>query len=142
MGNVKDLNVKNQKYYHFDDMIDIRKSESNLLKIDKKSYRDFDIYHIGYLTVKKFSNWNSDCDYEYIRSINPLYLIFKSATGYFKEEYVEKYLILNCNKKYEEVLSEIKSKIITINDAKELFYEKDYVKTSVNTDDDVPMNKY
>ena len=64
MGNVKDLNIKNWTYYYFDDMIDIRKFEPNLLKIDKKSYRDFDSYYIGYLTIKKFSNCNGDWDYE------------------------------------------------------------------------------
>ena len=32
MGNVKDLNIQNQTYYYSDDMIDIRKFESNLLK--------------------------------------------------------------------------------------------------------------
>ena len=80
MRNAKDLNIKNQKYYYFDDMIDILKI---LLKIDKKSHREFGIYYIGYLTIKKFSNYNGDCDYENIRSVNPLYLIFHSARGYF-----------------------------------------------------------
>ena len=85
MGNAKFLNIKNRTYYYFDDMIDIRKSESNVLKIDKKSHRDFDIYYIGYLTIKRFNNCNGDCDYENICSVNPLYSIFHSATGYFKE---------------------------------------------------------
>ena len=67
-------------------MIDIRNFHSNLLKIDKKSHRDFDIYYIGYNTVKKLSNCNCDCDYENIRSVNPLYLIIYSATGYSKEK--------------------------------------------------------
>ena len=102
MGKVKELNIKNWTYYYFDDIIDIRKFESNLLKIDKNSHRDFDIYYIGYNTIKKLSNCN--CDYENIRSLNLLYLIFHSATGYFKEEYGEKYLILNLTEKYEEVL--------------------------------------
>ena len=51
-------------YYYFDDMIDIRKFESNFLKINKKSHKDFDIYYIGYLTIKKFNNCNGDCDYK------------------------------------------------------------------------------
>ena len=59
MGEVKELNIKNRTYYYFDDMIDIRKFESNLLKINKMSYRDFDIY-IGYNTIKKLSNCNCD----------------------------------------------------------------------------------
>ena len=32
-------------------------------------------------------------------------------------------------------------KIETINDRKELVYEKDYTKIGLNTDDDVPLNK-
>ena len=54
---------------------------------------------------------------------------------------VKKYLILDLIEIYEEILSEIKSKTNTIDDRKELFYEKDYVKIGVNTGDDVPMNK-
>ena len=47
MGKFRDLNIKNRTYYYFDDIIDIRKFESNLLKIDKKPYKDFNIYFIG-----------------------------------------------------------------------------------------------
>ena len=56
MGQVKELNIKNQTYYFFDDMIDIKNFNSNLLKIDKKSHKDIDIYYIGYITIKKFSD--------------------------------------------------------------------------------------
>ena len=52
MGQVKEINIKNQTYYFFDDMINIKNFHSNLLKIDKKSYKDIDIYYIGYITVK------------------------------------------------------------------------------------------
>ena len=86
MGQVKEINIKNQTYYFFDDMIDIRNFHSNLLKIDKKSHKDIDIYCIGYITIKKFS------DYENIHSVNPLYLIIHSATGCFKEKQRQKIL--------------------------------------------------
>ena len=69
MGEVKELNIKNQSYYFFDDIIDIRNFHSNLLKIDKKSHKDFDIYYIGYITIKKFSDY--------------------AAAGYFKEKTVK-----------------------------------------------------
>ena len=84
MGETKELSIKNQTYYFFDDMIDIRNFQSNLLKIDKKPYKDIDIYYIGYITIKKIG------DYENIHSVNPLYLIFHSVTEYFKQEYGEK----------------------------------------------------
>ena len=141
MGEVKDLNIKNQTYYYFDDIIDIINFHSNLLKIDKKLHKDFDIYYIGYNTIKKLNNCNCNCDcdcnYENIRSMNPLYLIIHSAAGYFEE----KYLILDLTEKYEEVLSEIKSEIETINSGKEFFYEKNHSEIGVKTDDNVPLNK-
>ena len=70
-----------------------------------------------------------------------MYLIIYSATGYFKEKYGEKYLILDSTEKYDEVFSGIKKEIETINGGKELFYEKNYAKIGVNTDDDISLNK-
>ena len=37
MGNIKEINIKTQTYYFFDDMINIKDFDPNLLKIDKKS---------------------------------------------------------------------------------------------------------
>ena len=74
-------------------------------------------------------------------SINPLYLLIHSATGYFKEENSKKYLILDSTEKYKEVFSKIISEIKTINGGKELFYEKNYARIYINTDDDIPLNK-
>ena len=135
MGETKELNIKNQTYYFLDDMIDIKNFHSNLLKIDKKPYKDIDIYFIGYVTIKKFG----DC--ENIHSVNPLYLTIYSATEYFKEKYGEKYLILDPVEKYEEVFSAILSEIETINGGEKLFYEKHYAKIKVNTDDDITLSK-
>ena len=135
MRKAKELNIKNPTYYFLDDMIDIRNFQSNLLKIDKKLYKDIEIYYIGYITSKKFG----DC--ENIHSVNPLHLVIHSATGYFKEKNDEKYLILDSTEKYEEVFSGIKSEIETINSGEKMYYEKHYAKIGVNTDDDVPLNK-
>ena len=135
MGKVTDLNIKNKTNYFFKDMINIKDFQSNLLTIDKKPYKDFDTYHVGYITIKKIGDCNN------IRSVNPLYLIFNSATGYFKEENEEKYLILDSTEKYEEVFSEIKSEIETINGGEKMYYEKNYDRIGVNTDDVVPFNK-
>ena len=94
MREYKQLNIKSQTYYFLDDMIHIRNFQSNLSKIDKKPYKDVDIYYIGYITTKKFN------DYEHIHSVNPLYLIINFATGYFKEENSEKYLVIYVTEKY------------------------------------------
>ena len=117
MGEVKKINIKSA-YHYFEDMINTKNFHLNLLKIDKKSHEDIDIYYIGYIMIKKLS----DCDN--IHSVNPLYLIIHSATGYFKVKNGEKYLILDSAEKYEEVFSEIILEIKTLNSRKELFYEK------------------
>ena len=44
MGKVTDLNIKSETYYFFNDMKDF---QSNLLKMDKKPHKDFDIYYVG-----------------------------------------------------------------------------------------------
>ena len=135
MGEVKKINIKNRTYYFFDDMTDIKNFHSNLLKIDKKSHKDINIYFIGYITIKKFG----DC--ENIHSVNLLYLIIHSATGHYKEKNGEKYLIIDSIEKYEDVFSGIRSEIKTINGRKELFYEKNYARIGLNTDDDLHLNK-
>ena len=118
MGETEELNIKNQTYYFINDIIDMRNFHSNLLKIDKKLYKEIDIYHIGYITIKKFS----DC--ENIHSVNPLYLIIYSATGYFKEKNGKKHLVIDLTEKYQEVFSGIRPEIETLNGGKELFYGK------------------
>ena len=68
-------------------MINITNFDPNLLKIDKKSYKNIDIYYIGYTTMK-------DSDYIKINSVNPLYLITGEVDGYFEEINGEEYLTL------------------------------------------------
>ena len=38
MGIVQQIDIKNRTYYFYNDMVDIEKCDSNLLKIDEKSY--------------------------------------------------------------------------------------------------------
>ena len=54
MGNIKEINIKNRTYYFFDDMINIEDFDPNLLKIDKKLYKNINIYYIRYITMKDF----------------------------------------------------------------------------------------
>ena len=53
MGLLKQINIKDRTYYFYNDMTNIKKFDSDLLKIDKKSYKDIGIYNIGYITIKK-----------------------------------------------------------------------------------------
>ena len=80
MGLVKQIDIKNRTYYFYNDMINIKKFDSNLLKIDKKSYKDIGIYNSGYVTIKKIDS------YENIYNVNPLYLIITHASGYIEEK--------------------------------------------------------
>ena len=50
MGEVKQINIKNQTYYFYNDMI-------NLIKIDKKHYKEINIYYIGYITIRKIHDY-------------------------------------------------------------------------------------
>ena len=36
MGDVKQIEIKNRTYHFYNDMINLKNSESNLLKLDKK----------------------------------------------------------------------------------------------------------
>ena len=51
--NKKQINIKNQTYSFYNDIIDFKDFDARLLKIDKKSYKNIGIYNIGYITIKK-----------------------------------------------------------------------------------------
>ena len=76
MGTIKQINIKNQTYYFYNDIIDLENFDSSVLKLDKKSYKNIGIYNIGYITIKKID----DC--KNIYSMNPLYLRITHASGY------------------------------------------------------------
>ena len=50
-GNNKTNRIKNRTYNVYNDMIDIKKCDSDLLKIDKKSNKNIGIYNIGYIKI-------------------------------------------------------------------------------------------
>ena len=83
---MKQINIKHHTYYFFNYMINIKDFDPSLLKINKKSYKNNGIYHNGYITIKRIS------DYENINSVNPLYLIIGEVDGYIEENNVNKYL--------------------------------------------------
>ena len=141
MGTGKQINIKNQTYYFYNDIIDLENFDSSVLKLDKKSYKNIGIYNIGYITIKKID------DYENIYSVNPLYLTITHASGYIEEKGVNKYLVFNSTdenkellKKYNDVFNGIRNKIKKIS-GDECDYEKDYMKIKFNSDDDLPLNK-
>ena len=54
MGKVKQINIKNWTYYFYNNQINLKDFDASLLKVDKKDYKEIDIYYIGYVTVKLF----------------------------------------------------------------------------------------
>ena len=74
MWNIKEINIKNRAYYFFNDMVNIKSFDWNLLKTDKKLCKNVD-------------------DYESINSVNPLYPVIGKLNEYIEKKNVKKYLI-------------------------------------------------
>ena len=53
MGKVKQIDIKNRTYYFYNHQINLKNFDASLLKVDKKDYKEIDIYYIGSVTVKK-----------------------------------------------------------------------------------------
>ena len=84
MGETKQINIKNRTYYFYNDQIDLKDFDAKLLKIDKKDYKDIDIYYLGYVTIKKVGDYNN------INSVNPLHLMIDEMIGHIEEKYEKK----------------------------------------------------
>ena len=85
MENIKEINIKDRTDYFFDNIINIKKFSANLSKIDKKSYKNIDIYYIGYVI-------KNDSKYVNIHSVNPFYFIVDKVDGFIEEKKGNKYL--------------------------------------------------
>ena len=54
MGEVKQIIIKNETYDLYNDLINLKSFEPNMLKIDKEHYKGINIYYNGYITIKKY----------------------------------------------------------------------------------------
>ena len=79
MRKVKQINIKTRTY-NFYNKINLKTFDARLLTVDKKDYKEIDIYYIGYVTVKKIANCKN------INSINPLYIMINEMIGHFEEK--------------------------------------------------------
>ena len=73
----RQLNIKNRKYNFYNDLINVLNFETNNLKLDKKTWKNIDVYYIGYVDKKSDLNVNS---------VNPLYLIINRVYGNVSEK--------------------------------------------------------
>ena len=136
---IKKMNIKNRTYYIYDDLIKLFDFNPNMLKLDKKTFKDINIYYNGYVTKKE--------EYK-INSVNPLYLLIYKIDDFIEEKRGNKYLniaFIDSNdevlRKVLSVLGGIKSGIEKINDNKSGEYERDYIKIKFDSDDKLPLNK-
>ena len=126
MGKIKQINIKNRTYYFYNDQINLKDFDARLLKVDKKDYKEIDIYYIGYVTIKKIANCNN------INSVNLLYLMIDKMIDHFEDKNENKYLVLddtNENEKFQRNMKKfgkVIKKIETINGGEKVEYEKDF----------------
>ena len=102
MGKIRQINIKNRTYYFYNDQINLKDFGASMLKIDKKNYKEINVYCIGYVTFKEIANCNN------INSVNPLYLIIDKMIGHFEEKRGNKYLVLDDIDENKEVSENIK----------------------------------
>ena len=108
MRSIKEINIKNRTYYFYNDIIYLKTFDSNNVKLDKKAYKDLEIYNVGYVTIKKIGDCYDD------KSVNLLYLRIDNASGYIEEINEDKYLIFDVRdenkvllKRYDDVFNGI-----------------------------------
>ena len=83
MAITKQINIKNGTYYFYNDLIKLFDFDPNMLKLDKKAFKDINIYYIGYVTKKE--------EYK-INSVNPLDLLIYKIDGFIEKKRGSKYL--------------------------------------------------
>ena len=94
----KQINIKSRTYYFCNNFINIKNFDPKLLKLDKKSFKNRAVYHIGYITKKD--------EYE-INSVNPLYLLLHRIDGFIEGKEGSKYLNIASTDSNSEVLKKI-----------------------------------
>ena len=116
---VKEIDIKNQTYYFFDDIINIKNFNPSNIKRDEKSYKNILIHYIRYVTIK---------DSKYVK-IN----IVKNNVSFYQWKHRK-------NKKYKEMWIKIKDLIRSLTKNSDNYDEK-YMKIKFNSDDELPLNK-
>ena len=95
MVTTKEMNITNRIYYFYNVLINIKDFDPKSLKLEKKSYKNIDIYYIGYITKK---------DEYKINSVNPLYLLVHRIDDFIEEKRGNKYFNIVFTDSNNEVL--------------------------------------
>ena len=130
---VRQLNNKNRAYYFLNDLINGLNFDPIKLKLDKKTWKDIDIYYIGYIDKSKLEDWQ-------VRSGNPLYLMINKVFCSVGEKNGVKYLKIEKNhsepalNKWNLVFDSIKDGIKKISN-EEVKFNDDFNKIKFISDD-------
>ena len=139
MGTTKEINIKNQTYYYYNDIIDLDEFDGTEIKADKKDFNDIDIYYLGY----EYKNKITECNV--IKSVNPLYLRIVDIKGQFEKGKDDVWYLVISDKGYVyeklvDISESIKNEIIE--KAWNAFeYDKDYVKIKFESNNTFPTDE-
>ena len=99
--------IKNKSYYFYNELINLSNFSMNKLKLDKKTWKDIDIYYIGNVGKNKPEDW---C----VNSVNPLYLMINNVFCFVGEKNGVKYLKIDKgNKNIEDSILSIWNKVFS-----------------------------
>ena len=82
MGETKQINTKNRSYYLYRNLINLKDFDAVFLKIDKKSYKNIDIYYIGHSPFIKIGDYWSSFTVNLCIWILPMQVDILSATPF------------------------------------------------------------
>ena len=129
------MKIKNRQDYLFNGnmIVNIKDFDTNLLKINKLSYKgvfSLNIYFIKYISTKNLNHMGVNHDKDF------LCLFLDDLDGYIKEDDGIKHLVFTPAEKNKEALKnyknfweEIKRQIESINDDETIEYRKDFLKS-------------
>ena len=140
----RELNIKNRTHYFYNDLINLSNFEVNNLTLDKKTWKDIDLYYIGYVDKDNPPEWN-------VNSVNPLYSIIIRVYATVSEENGAKYLKIDKGdamlKKFDQVFSETRFHIREMDEDRFNFktsyvnFNDGYDKIKFLTDDSLPLDE-
>ena len=139
METIKKINIKNQTYYFYNNIINLDEFDGKKIKVDKKDFNNIDIYYLGYEHKKKIA----ECDV--INSANPIYLRIVDMNGQFEKGKDDAwYLIISDDddvyKKLIDIFESLKNKIIEKR-WHLVKYDKDYMKIKFESNNIFPAGK-
>ena len=119
MGEIKQINIKNQIYYFYNDIINLDEFDGSKIKVDRKNFNDINVYYLGYEYKKNITECNE------INSVNLWYLIIFGDTDVLR--------------KFANIWKSIRAKIEE-NTGGIVQYDKDYMKIKFESNDNLPID--